>query len=427
MAVRRLAEQQPESFAFTPENLAWAKGQIAKFPPGRQASAVIPLLWRAQEQNDYWLPRPAIEYVAAMLDMPVIRVMEVATFYTMFNLEPVGRHFIQLCGTTPCRLRGAGDLIKVCEERIGPQHHVTADGNFSWLEVECLGACCNAPMVQINNDYYEDLTAESFAKLLDDLAAGRPVKPGPQNGRISSEPLGGPTSLTDPTLFDGSVIGAWRKRFEEEAAAAAASAETDAARPADTRQVTAERAAAEGKPAAPVAPATQTSPTPARAGDSRAETKALETPLDRTEAGKAPVAPAAQADAANAGKTLSAKPTTAEGAAPAAARKSSYEATPNQPVSDEHKPALLAAPEGGKADDLELIWGVGPKLAEMLHRMGVFHFSQIASWSDENLRWVDQNLGAFKGRAVRDKWIEQAKKLASGWRPEKSIGDRPAE
>lgn len=437
MAVRRLAAEQPDSFAFTPANLEWAKGQIAKFPPGRQASAVIPLLWRAQAQNDYWLPRPAIEYVAQLLDMPVIRVMEVATFYTMFNLEPVGRHYIQLCGTTPCRLRGAEEIIKVCERRIGPQHHVTADGKFSWLEVECLGACCNAPMVQINDDYFEDLTAESFEKLLDDLAAGRPVKPGPQNGRISSEPLGGPTSLTDPSLFDGSVIGAWRRRFDEEAAAAAAKAaaeaktETDAARPADTRQVAAERAAAEGKPAAPVAPppaaATQTSPTPARAGDSRAETKALETPLDRVKAGKEPVAPAAQADAGNADKALSTKPTAVEGPAPAAGRKSSFEATPNQPVSDEHKPALLAAPEGGKADDLTLIWGVGPKLAEMLHRMGVFHFSQIASWTDENLRWVDQNLGAFKGRAVRDKWVEQSKKLAAGWRPEKSIGDRPAE
>jgi NADH-quinone oxidoreductase subunit E len=261
------------------------------------------------------------------------------------------------------------------------------------------------------------------------------VKPGPQNGRISSEPLGGPTSLTDPSLFDGSVIGAWRRRFDEEAAAAAAKAaadakaETDAARPADKRQVAAERASAEGKPAAPVAPppaaATQTSPTPARAGDSRAETKALETPLDRAKAGKEPVPPAAQADAGNADKTLSTKPTAAEGAAPAAGRKSSFEATPNQPVSDEHKPALLAAPEGGKADDLTLFWGVGPKLADLLNRLGVFHFSQIAAWNEMNLRWIDQNLGAFKGRAVRDKWIEQSAKLATGWRPEKSIGDKP--
>ncbi|MFN3888902.1 MAG: NADH-quinone oxidoreductase subunit NuoE [Beijerinckiaceae bacterium] len=231
MSVRRLAEVQPESFEFTPENLAWAQAQIAKYPPGRQASAVIPLLWKAQAQNDYWLPRAAIEKVAQMLDMPAIRVMEVATFYTMFNLEPVGSHFIQLCGTTPCMLRGASDIRKVLEKRVGEQRHVSADGKFAWLEVECLGACCNAPMVQINDDYYEDLTVENFEKLLDDLAAGRPVKKGSQTGRVSSEPEPGKgTTLTDAALYDGSVVGAWRERFEQdrkaaEAAAAAAAAE----------------------------------------------------------------------------------------------------------------------------------------------------------------------------------------------------------
>jgi NADH-quinone oxidoreductase subunit E len=234
MSVRRLAEVQPASFEFTPENMAWAQAQIAKYPPGRQASAVIPLLWKAQAQNDYWLPRAAIEKVGQMLDMPTIRVMEVATFYTMFNLEPVGRHFIQLCGTTPCMLRGANDIRKVLEKRIGEQRHVSADGKFAWLEVECLGACCNAPMVQINDDYFEDLTVENFEKLLDDLAAGRPVKKGSQTGRISSESIAGKgTTVSDPALFDGSVVGAWRTRFEEDrkaaevaaAAAAAAAAE----------------------------------------------------------------------------------------------------------------------------------------------------------------------------------------------------------
>ncbi len=226
MAVRRLAPEaiQPASFAFDAENLAWAKTVIARYPEGRQASAVIPLLWRAQEQHQYWLPKAAIEYVADMLGMAYIRVLEVATFYTMYNLEPVGRFFVQLCGTTPCRLRGAEDLVKVCESRIGDQRHVTANGDFSWLEVECLGACCNAPMVQINNDYYEDLTPESFNRLLDDLAAGRPVKKGSQIGRTTSEPVGELTSLTDPSLYDGSVVGAWRKRFEEEAAKAEAAA-----------------------------------------------------------------------------------------------------------------------------------------------------------------------------------------------------------
>src|SRR5918993_1575407 len=219
MAVRKLApeDMQPKSFAFSPENEAYADQQIAKYPPGRQASAIIAILGKAQEQAGGWLPRKAIEVVAAKLDMPVIRVMEVATFYTMFNLEPVGKYFIQFCGTTPCMLRGAGDIKKVLESRFGEQNHVTADGLFTWLEVECLGACCNAPMAQINKDYYEDLTPEILDKLLDDLAAGREVKPGPQQGRRASEPAGAGNTLQDPALFDGSVVGAWRNRFEEQA------------------------------------------------------------------------------------------------------------------------------------------------------------------------------------------------------------------
>ena len=200
MSVRRLAEKQPESFEFTPENKAWAEKEITKYPPGRQASAIIPLLWRAQAQNDYWLPRAAIEKVAGMLEMPYIRALEVATFYTMFNLEPVGKHHVQLCGTTPCMLRGAEELKTVCQDKIGEERRVGADGAFSWIEVECLGACCNAPMAQINDDYYEDLTPETLAKLIDDLAAGRPVKKGSQTGRVSSEPEGGKlTALT--TLY----------------------------------------------------------------------------------------------------------------------------------------------------------------------------------------------------------------------------------
>jgi NADH-quinone oxidoreductase subunit E len=197
MAVRRLAEPhlQPKEFAFTEENLAWAKGQIAKYPEGRQASAVIPLLWRAQEQSGGWLPRRAIEYVGQLLGMPNIRVLEVATFYTMFNLEPVGKYHVQLCTTTPCMLRGSDELKKICQRRIGEQQHVTADGKFSWIEVECLGACVNGPMAQINYDYYEDLAPESFERILDEFAAGRTPKPGPQVDRQLSEPIGGPTTL----------------------------------------------------------------------------------------------------------------------------------------------------------------------------------------------------------------------------------------
>jgi NADH-quinone oxidoreductase subunit E len=197
MAVRRLApsEQQPKEFSFTAENLDWAKDQIAKYPEGRQQSAIIPVLWRAQEQAGGWLPQKAIEHVAELLGMAKIRALEVATFYTMFNLEPVGKFHVQLCGTTPCLLRGAGKLLKLCHDKIGEPMHVTADGKLSWVEVECLGACVNAPVAQINYDYYEDLAPETFTKILDDLAAGKEVKPGPQIDRQLSAPVGGPTTL----------------------------------------------------------------------------------------------------------------------------------------------------------------------------------------------------------------------------------------
>src|SRR6202158_302702 len=204
MSVRRLADQQPASFAFTAENLEWAKGQIAKYPEGRQASAVIPILWRAQEQSDGWLPEKATEHIAHLLGMPKIRVLEVATFYTMFNLEPVGKFHVQLCGTTPCVLRGADKLLKLCHDKIGVQQHVTADGKLSWIEVECLGACVNAPAAQINYDYYEDLTPASLSRILDDLASGKEVKPRPQVERQLSAPFGGPTTLNDPDLYASS-------------------------------------------------------------------------------------------------------------------------------------------------------------------------------------------------------------------------------
>jgi NADH-quinone oxidoreductase subunit E len=199
MAVRRLAAEQPESFAFTAENLAWAKMGHDRPPAARPASAVIPLLWRAQEQNEGWVSEPAIRYIAEMLGMPHIRVLEVATFYTMFQLQPVGKKaHIQVCGTTPCQLRGAEDLIRVCKSKIAAHaHELSADGNFSWEEVECLGACVNAPMVQIFKDTYEDLTPESLEKLIDDISAGREVTPGPQINRRFGAPEGGPTSLTD--------------------------------------------------------------------------------------------------------------------------------------------------------------------------------------------------------------------------------------
>jgi len=195
--LRRLHHDQPADFAFTPENRAWAEAQISKYPPGREASAVIPLLWRAQEQEG-WLTRPAIEYVAAMLGMAPIRALEVATFYFMFQLAPVGaKAHVQVCGTTPCMLCGSEALIEVCKERIAKRPNtLSPDGSFSWEEVECLGACSNAPMAQIGKDYYEDLTPERFAEILDALHAGEVPKPGPQAGRYASEPAGGATTLT---------------------------------------------------------------------------------------------------------------------------------------------------------------------------------------------------------------------------------------
>lgn len=208
MSVRRLApdEVQPASFAFTPENLAWAQKTIGKYPADRKASAVIPLLWRAQEQHAYWLPKAAIEYIADMLDMPYIRVFEVATFYTMFQLQPVGKKaHIQVCGTTPCMLRGAETLKEVCERRIGAKHSVSADGQFSWEEVECVGACVNAPVVAIDDYYHEDLTPDALEALMDKLARGEAVTPGSAIGRQMSEPDGGNDVLKDPTLFDGSL------------------------------------------------------------------------------------------------------------------------------------------------------------------------------------------------------------------------------
>jgi NADH-quinone oxidoreductase subunit E len=201
MSVRRLAADQPETFAFTPENLEWARAQIEKYPEGRKASAVLAILWRAQEQMGGWLPEPALRTVADMLGLAYIRIYEIATFYTMFNLAPVGRHYVQVCGTTPCWLRGADAIKDTCRRLIGAPGHVTEDGLFSWTEVECLGACVNAPVVQIGKDYYEDLTPDSLENILESLKAGRPVEPGPQNGRHASAPLGGPNTLTDPELY----------------------------------------------------------------------------------------------------------------------------------------------------------------------------------------------------------------------------------
>jgi NADH-quinone oxidoreductase subunit E len=387
MSVRRLDPVQPVSFAFSAENATWAKKQFAQYPQGKQASAVIALLWRAQEQAGGWLSKPAMEYVAEMLDLSFIRVYEVATFYTMFQLSPVGRKaHVQVCGTTPCMLRGSEDLMSVCRRRIHANpHRISADGDFSWEEVECLGACVNAPMVQIWKDTYEDLTPASFEALLDDIAADKPVMAGPQNGRQFSAPEGGPTTLTDRSLY---ANGRTYKRMEAPPPPAAA-------------------------PAPPVVPvaAPVAAPPP------------LPAPAPVAAVAPAPVVKPVEATPVMAKHTPAPEPMKlVEVPKPPEAKPAPKKAEPKK---EPGKPELLKKPRSGKGDDLKLIWGVGPALEKMLNKMGIWHFDQIASWKAQDLKWVDERLEGFKGRAKRDEWIKQARQLAKGWRPSSAIGDKP--
>jgi NADH-quinone oxidoreductase E subunit len=196
--------EQPESFSFTPENLDKAAKIIAKYPPGRQQSAVMPLLFLAQRQNDNWLPRAAMDAVADMLGMPRIRAYEVATFYSMYNLQPVGKHFIEICTTTPCWLMGSDGIVEACRRKLGiSPGETTPDGQFTVVEVECLGACVNAPMVQIEDEYYEDLTPERMEAMIDALRQGKPIQPGSQVGRRGAQAATGPTSLHEAAKAAG--------------------------------------------------------------------------------------------------------------------------------------------------------------------------------------------------------------------------------
>src|SRR5271165_836064 len=406
MSVRRLAEKQPASFEFTPENRAWAAKEIAKYPPGRQASAVLALLWRAQKQSGDWLPKPAIEKVAEMLDMPKIRVLEVATFYTMFNLEPVGRYYVQLCGTTPCVLRGADDIKALLRKRVGEPDRVTADGLFSWSEVECLGACCNAPMVQINDDYYEDLTAENFARLLDDLAAGRPVKKGSQIGRVSSEPVGGLSALT--TLY-----GADGKSGAKGTLAPA----NDSAAGGHARLVDVNDAAAQAKDLPPSQPQFQalaqpSSPTGPSAS-AAAQGAQTQTPPPAT--GDALPTEDVTAHLVHVDeKAAQARAEAEEAQVKAELAKLPSDATPEQKANAVGaRPAGLRAPREGTADNLQRIKGVGPINEKRLHELGVFHFDQIAAWTLSEIRWVGTYL-AFPGRIHRERWVAQASNLLEG-------------
>ena len=374
MSARRLApaDIQPKEFSFTAENLAWAKRQIEKYPEGRAASAVLPVLWRAQQQAGGWLPQKAIECVADLLGMAKIRVLEVATFYTMFLLQPVGRKaHVQWCGTTPCLLRGGEEIRKVCERRINHEpFHVSADGDFSWEEVECLGACVNAPMVLIGDDTYEDLTPESFERVLDALAKGETPKPGPQNGRQFSAPIGGDTTLTDSPI---SVPHLPVSTATEPAAAVEPAKIQDAP--------------------APMAPG----PTADAAADIVAPAKDSE-PLAAAEelAAAQELAEAEEAE-------ISAK-----------LAKLGKDATPEQKADAVGtRPQGLAVPRADKGDNLQRIKGIDRVNEQKLNALGIFHFDQIAGWGRPEIRWVGTYL-AFPGRIDRENWVSQATKLAAG-------------
>ena len=394
MAVRRLHPEQPAEFQFSPVNLAWAKATIAKYPPGKQASAILLLLWRAQEQSGGWLSEPAIRAVCDMLGMAHIRGIEIATFYTMFQLAPVGsKAHVQVCGTTPCMLRGSGELIALCKRRIAEEAHtLSADGALSWEEVECIGNCANAPAVQIGKDTYEDLTAPLLDKVINGYMRGEPPRFGSQTGRKASCPQGGATTLKDPALYDGSTIGAWRKRFEDVAEAEAAAVATPAAAPPPGTAAQ-----------APTAPAVHPAALAAMAN------AGLVKELNERGTGM-PL---------SAGEIDKIKSDMRRGVAPVAASGAAADA---QALVE---PLLLDRPREGKADDLALIWGVADKLAEKLQAMGIWHFDQIAQWTPANVAWFEGQLTGFKGRVVRDKWIEQARKLADGWRPDSDVGERP--
>jgi len=198
MSLRKISKEQPESFEFSSKSLSTAKKIISKYPDGRQQSAVMALLYLAQKQNDNWIPLAAMKFIAKFLEMPYIKVYEVATFYTMYNLKPVGKHFIQVCTTTPCMIRGAYKLVEACKEKISKnENELTKDKKCSWIEVECLGACVNAPMMQINDDYFEDLDKEKTLKILDQILNGETVKPGSYRGRLNSEPENNRKTLMD--------------------------------------------------------------------------------------------------------------------------------------------------------------------------------------------------------------------------------------
>lgn len=428
MSVRRLADAsvQPATFAFNEANAAAAEQWIAKYPKGREQSAIIPLLMIAQEQEG-WVTKAAIETISDMLGMPRIRGLEVATFYTQYQLNPVGtRAHIQVCGTTPCMLRGSEALMDVCRSKIHhDQFHTNDKGTLSWEEVECLGACVNAPMVMIFKDTFEDLTPERLAEIIDlyDVGKGAKVKPGPQNGRHGSEPADGLKTLTSEKAILKST------RDKEAKAAAKAAKDAAAAAPAAASAAVVSQAAPAAAPA-PAAPAASGPVAPSKSSkpktDAPETSPALATPspvkvapaTEKAASVRAPRHSAADANQASPEVEAVSKPRSGpkNKAEPAAAFKAPETKQPvakteKPSLEDKNRPAGLERP--ATVDDLKLISGVGPKIEATLHSLGIYTFAQVAAWKKAEREWVDGYLN-FRGRVERDDWVKQAKALAKG-------------
>jgi NADH-quinone oxidoreductase subunit E len=416
MSVRRLAEPavQPAAFAFDQTKAAEVRTWIAKYPKGREQSAVIPLLMLAQEQEG-WVTKAAIEHVADMLAMPYIRVLEVATFYTQFQLKPVGtRAHIQVCGTTPCMLRGSEELMDVCRSKIRhDQFHTNADGTLSWEEVECLGACVNAPMVMIFKDTYEDLTPERLAVIIDEFEAGRgdTVKTGPQTDRWFSAPASGFTALKD----EKNVLKATRAAPSAPPPAepkpdAAASEPSNAARPKTDAPVT--NPALKSPSDVKVSPEVEkaaSAPTPKEDAVAADRSEPLVEGASRKRRSRTPSDAEVPSGEGMKTKAGAAEQQAASDDADAPATEPAVAEAPS--LDDRNRPIAMARPAA--PDQLQMISGVGPKIEGVLHSIGIFTFAQIAAWTAEERAWVDGYL-RFRGRIDRENWVAQAKALAEG-------------
>ncbi|WP_026942072.1 NADH-quinone oxidoreductase subunit NuoE [Hellea balneolensis] len=367
MSARRLAIRQPAEFSLSSKAKKEIGTWVKKYPSDRKRSALIPAMWIAQKDAGGWLPELALRELGDMLDMAYIRVYEVATFYTMFNLEPVGKHYVQMCGTTPCWLRGSDELKEMLTRKIGPQRSISADGKLSWLEVECLGSCSNAPMVQISNGdgdhYYEDLTAESLEAVLDELVAGKKPPQGPKNGRFSSEPIGGAMALTTKNL--SKARGTLKKLPNADQKTTVNYYEWDPKAKRATRK-----------------------------GWVDPNRKASADPKKRS---------------GNLGRDLTA------GLVDDDPNKGLPKKASKPAAKKIAKPKVLYT-EGatdGAPDDLKLIKGIGPKFEKELNSNGVYYFRQIGAWKVADVKVVEAKIKSLAtGRVKRDDWVKQGKALA---------------